>query len=182
MASNAEVLARPVDYIQRVRALAPSFAEAQAHQEANAELDPRLVPKLHAAGLFRMLLPAWLNGAALDPLTYTSVVEEIARYDASAAWCVNQGSGCSMVAATSIRRWRAESSATRRTCSPGGLRPGATAVAVEGGYRLNYKASFASGSRHATSLGAICLVYEADGKPRVRADGRNDLRAFMLPK
>ena len=98
MATNADVLASPVDYIQRVRALAPAFIEAQAHQEAVGELDPRLVAEMHAAGLFRMLLPAWLNGGTLDPLTYTSVVEEIARHDASAAWCVNQGSGCSMVA------------------------------------------------------------------------------------
>jgi alkylation response protein AidB-like acyl-CoA dehydrogenase len=85
-------------YIQRVRALAPVFVDAQVHQEAAGELDPRLVAEMHTAGLFRMLLPARLNGAALDPLTYTGVVEEIARQDPSAAWCVNQGSGCSMVA------------------------------------------------------------------------------------
>ena len=182
MAANVEVLASPEDYIQSVRALAPVFVNAQVHQEAAGELDPRLVVEMHAAGLFRMLLPARLNGAALDPLTYTSVVEEIARHDASAAWCVNQGSGCSMVAGyldpaiarrvfgnpTDVLAW--------------GPSPGARAVAVEGGYRLNYSASFASGSRHATWLGALCLVYEADGKPRVRADGRNDLRAFIFPK
>ena len=33
MATNADVLARPVDYIQRVRALAPAFVDAQAHQD-----------------------------------------------------------------------------------------------------------------------------------------------------
>ena len=182
MAPDAEVLARPIDLIQRVRTLAPSFAEAHAHQEANTELGPRLVPKLHAAGLFRMLLPAWLNGAALDPLTYTSVVEEIARYDASTAWCVNQGSGCSMVAG-----YLDPAVARQIFGNPDGVlawgpSPGATAVVVQDGYILNYKASFASGSRHATSLGANCRVYEADGKPRVRADGHHELRTFMFPK
>ena len=63
-----------------------------------------------------------------------------------------------------------------------GPSPGATAVVVQDGYILNYKASFASGSRHATSLGANCRVYEADGKPRVRADGHHELRTFMFPK
>jgi len=182
MATNADVLVRPVDYIQRVRALAPAFADAQAHQEAAGELDPRLVADMHAAGLFRMLLPAWLNGGALDPLTYTGVVEEIARHDASAAWCVNQGSGCSMVAGN------LDPAVARRVFGmptdvlAWGPSPGAKAVAVEGGYRLDYNASFASGSRHATWIGALCLVYEADGKPRVRADGRGDMRAFILPK
>lgn len=182
MASNAEVLASPIDHIQRVRALAPVFAEARAHQEANTELDPRLVAKMHAAGLFRMLLPAWLNGAALDPLTYTRVVEEIARHDASAAWCVNQGSGCSMVAGYLDPAVARQIFGNPDDVLAWGPSPGATAVAVQDGYILNYRASFASGSRHATSLGAICMVHEADGKPRVRPDGRNDLRAFMYPK
>ena len=56
MATNADVLASPVDYIQRVRALAPAFAAAQAHEETVGELDPRLVAEMHAAGLFRMVL------------------------------------------------------------------------------------------------------------------------------
>lgn len=182
MATNADVLASPVDYIQRVRALAQVFVDAQPHQEAVGELDPRLVADMHAAGLFRMLLPAWLNGAALDPLTYTGVVEEIARHDASAAWCVNQGSGCSMVAGNLDPAIARRVFGKPTDVLAWGPSPGARAVAVDGGYRLDYNASFASGSRHATWIGALCLVYEADGKPRVRADGRNDMRAFILPK
>lgn len=182
MATNAEVLASPIDHIQRVRALAPAFAEAQAHQEANTELDPRLVAKMHAAGLFRMLLPAWLNGAALDPLSYTSVVEEIARYDASAAWCVNQGSGCSMVAGYLDPPVARQIFGNPDGVLAWGPSPGARAVAVHDGYILNYMASFASGSRHATSLGALCPVSEANGEPRLRADGSKDLRAFIFPR
>jgi len=39
MAANAEVLASPVDYMQRVRALALGFVDAHVHQEAAGELD-----------------------------------------------------------------------------------------------------------------------------------------------
>lgn len=182
MVTNAEVLASPVDYIQSVRALAPAFAAGQAHAETCSELDPHLVAEMHSAGLFRMLLPAWLNGGALDPLTYTNIVEEIARHDASAAWCVNQGSGCSMVVANLD-----EATARRIFGSPSdvlawGPSPGAKAVAVDGGYRLNYSGSFASGSRHGTWLGALCQVYNADGTARLQSDGRNEMRAFMFPK
>ena len=135
MATNADVLARPVDYIQRVRALAPAFVEAQAHQEAVGELDPRLVAEMHAAGLFRMLLPAWLNGGTLDPLTYTSVVEEIARHDASSAWCVNQGSGCSMVAGNLDPAIARRVFGRPTDVLAWGPSPGARAVAVDGGYQ-----------------------------------------------
>ena len=181
-AVSAEVVVSPIEYIERVRALAPAFADAQVHQEVVGELDPRLVAQMHAAGLFRMILPAWLNGGALDPLTYTNVVEEIARHDASAAWCVNQGSGCSMVAGNLDPAVAKRVFGTPADVLAWGPSPGAKAVAVEGGYTLNYSGSFASGSRHATWLGALCLVYEPDGKPRARADGRNDMRAFIFRK
>lgn len=182
MAPNADVLASPVDHIQRVRALAPVFEAAHAHQEATGELDPRLVSRMHAAGLFRMLLPTWLDGAALDPLTYTGIVEEIARHDASAAWCVNQGSGCSMVAGYLDQAVARQIFGRPEDVLAWGPAPVSNAVPTADGYILNYKASFASGSRHATWLGANCVIYESDGKPRQRADGRTDLRSFIFPK
>jgi hypothetical protein len=40
-----------------------------------------------------------IGGIELSPGPYVRVVEEIAKGDASAAWCLNQGAGCSMTAA-----------------------------------------------------------------------------------
>ncbi len=179
---SAKVVASSVDYLQRVRALAPVFKASQAHQDEAGELDPRLVADMHAAGLFRMLLPAWLNGGALDPLTYTSVVEEIARHDASAAWCVNQGSGCSMAAGYLERSVARRIFGNPDDVLAWGPSPGAKAVATDSGYVVNYNGSFASGSRHATWLGAHCLVHEGDGQPRLRPDGKTEMRAILFPK
>ena len=63
-----------------------------------------------------------------------------------------------------------------------GASPGAKAIATDGGYIVNYSGAFASGSRHATWLGAHCLVHEADGSPRLGADKRPELRAMLFPK
>jgi alkylation response protein AidB-like acyl-CoA dehydrogenase len=170
------------DYLQRARALAPTFVASQPHEEDARELDPRLLTEMHKAGLFRMLLPHWLNGGALDPLSYTRVVEEIAKFDPSAAWCLNQGSGCSMAAGY------LEEPVAREIFGPPdgvlawGPSPGAKAIATEGGYIVNYSGSFASGSRHATWLGALCLVCEADGSPRLRANGKQEMRALLFPR
>jgi alkylation response protein AidB-like acyl-CoA dehydrogenase len=180
--TNAKVVASPVDYIQKVRALAPAFKASKSHQEQRGELDPKLVAGMHAAGLFRMLLPAWLNGGALDPLTYTSVIEEIASHDASAAWCVNQGSGCSVTAGNLEPAAAREIFGNANDVLAWGPSPGAKAIATDGGYIVNYKGAFASGSRHATWLGALCLVHEADGTPRLTATGKTEMRAMLFPK
>jgi indole-3-acetate monooxygenase len=182
MVTNAEVSATPIDYIERVQALAPIFAAGADHENEANELDPRLVDGLHGAGLFRMMLPAWLNGGAVDPLGYTAVVEEIARHDASAAWCVNQGSGCTMVVGNIEPSVARQIFGRPHDVLAWGPSPGAKAVAVEGGYRVNYNGAYASGSRHATWLGAMCLVEEADGRPRLRENGKQELRVFLFPK
>ena len=55
-------------------------------------------------------------------------------------------------------------------------------MAVEGGYRVSGKWSFASGSRHATMLGAHCKIFEADGRPRLCADGTQADCTALLPR
>src|SRR5665213_1453918 len=61
--------------------------------------------------------------------------------------------------------------------------PGAgKCVAVEGGYRVTGRWGFATGSRHASWLGAHCPVFEADGSPRLGANGRQVVRTMLAPK
>src|SRR5258708_29828818 len=61
--------------------------------------------------------------------------------------------------------------------------PGAgTCAAVEGGYRATGRWGFATGSRHASWLGAHCPVFEAEGSPRLGANGRQITRTMIVPK
>ena len=55
-----------------------------------------------------------------------------------------------------------------------------TAVIVPGGYRVSGKWSFASGSRHATLLGAHSKIVDGNGTPRLRPDGRPDDRTALF--
>lgn len=173
--------ARP-DYLKRAAELAPILAQGAAHAEQRAELSAAVVAALHAAGLFRLLLPRWIGGAELDPMSYVAVVEELARHDASAAWCVNQATGCSMVVGYMQREAAREVLGPRDAVIAWGPSPSAHAVAVEGGYRVDYSGMFASGSRHASWLGGHCPVFEADGTQRLNALGRPEIRTLLFPK
>ena len=84
--------------LARVREIAPSLAAASAEIDAERRLPEPMIDALIERGLLRMLLPRSLGGAELPPAEYVPVIEELAKTDASAAWCVNQNSGCSMTA------------------------------------------------------------------------------------
>src|SRR5437763_16823775 len=75
------------------------LAAAGPEIDRGRELPEPIVAGLVERGLFRLLLPRSLGGAELLPADYVPIIEELAKTDASAAWCVNQNSGCSMTAA-----------------------------------------------------------------------------------
>ena len=174
----------PLDHLAAVRGMAGLLEAGGAHGDRAGCLDPAVVAALHQADLFRMLVPRRLGGAQVPPAVYVQVIEELARHDGSAAWCVNQasgvGMGCSHLPhAAALQVW-----GTPQGVSAWGP-PASRNIsmrAVPGGYRVDYDGNFASGSTHATWLGGFIQVKEADGSPRLMADGKGELRAFVVPK
>ena len=170
--------------LQTARDLGPRVAADADQIEADRQLPKPLVAALADAGLFRMLLPRSLGGAEVEPLAFARVIEEIARADASTAWCLSQACGCSMIAAVlePAVAWEIFSADPRAILAWGPAPDGrASAVAVDGGYRVTGRWSFASGCRHASWLGGVCPVEEPDGTPRRRPDGSPDIRTMLFP-
>jgi alkylation response protein AidB-like acyl-CoA dehydrogenase len=158
--------------LARARALIPLLQSAADRIDANSELPPDVLDAMFDAGMFKLLLPRAFGGYELKPADYVQCVEAIAQGDASAAWCMNQGSGCSMASAyvspeVARRIWGG-----KRDVVAWGQGPGAKAIRTGGGWRVTGTWSFASGSRHATWLGAMCPAFEADGTPIMRPDGK----------
>lgn len=168
--------------LARARPLIPLLRDAAKRIDAASELPPDVLDAMFAARMFKLLLPRSLGGAELPPVEYVQCVEAIAEGDASAAWCMNQGSGCSMAAAfaspaVAQRVWGGE-----RDVLAWGQGPGARIVQVPGGWRVSGSWTFASGSRHATWLGATAPTFEEDGTPRVRPDGKPWERTVLFPR
>lgn len=130
-------------------------------------------------GLYRALLPQSLGGAEAPPEAFMQMLEEIAKADASTAWCLGQCSVCAMIAASLDHDAANEIFNT----PPGILAWGAVAHearAVEGGYRVTARWDFASGSRQANWLGAHVRIVGADSVPRNNADGSPELRTILF--
>jgi len=154
-----------------------------ARIDAARELPPEALEAMHAAGMFRLLLPRSVGGMELDPLTYNQIVETVAAGDASAAWCMNQNSGCSMAAAYLAHdvAWKIFG-ADRRGVLAWGQAPGSKAIAVPGGWRVTGKWLFASGSRHCTWLGAHVQTVAEDGTPFLTPEGKPVERTMLFPR
>jgi alkylation response protein AidB-like acyl-CoA dehydrogenase len=168
--------------IDRARALIPLLQNAADRIDAANELSPDVLDAMFDAGLFKLLLPRAFGGFELKPVDYIQCVEAIAQGDASVAWCMNQGSGCSMAASYLAPEVAQEIWGGKRDVVAWGQGPGAKAIRTDGGWRVSGTWSFASGSRHATWLGAMCPSFEADGTPLVRPDGKSWERTFMFPR
>jgi alkylation response protein AidB-like acyl-CoA dehydrogenase len=170
------------DYVARARALGPLLDIAADEIERNRELPAPIVSALIDNGLFRLLQPRALGGAELDPMTYVEVVEQIARHDASTGWCVEQANGCSMAAAFLDPETAEEIFGPPDGIVAWGPVGPADLRAVPGGYRLTGVWNFASGSHHASWLGAHVVTCGSDGAPLCRADGGEILRTLLFPK
>jgi alkylation response protein AidB-like acyl-CoA dehydrogenase len=170
-----------VDYIARARAMAPVIAAEAEEIERRRELPPSLREVLIENGLYRLLLPRSLGGAELPPLPFVQVIEEIAKADASTAWCLNQTSGCSMTAAYLDPETAREVFGAPDGILAWGPGPGETRI-VDGGYRISTTFSFASGSHDASWLGAHLPIVERDGRPRLNADGTMLICTLLFPK
>jgi alkylation response protein AidB-like acyl-CoA dehydrogenase len=170
------------EYVARARRLAPQIEACADQIEQERRLAPPVLDALFAAGMFRLLLPRSLDGGEVDPATFAAVIEEIAKADASTAWCMCQASGCSMSAAYLPPNVAMEVfGRDPRAVLAWGPGPGAQAVAVEGGYRVTGTWSFASGCRHATWLGGHCPISEPGGSPRRHGDGKRVERTMLFP-
>lgn len=169
-----------LDLVERARAIAPLIARDADELERTRRLTPVVVNALIENGLYRALLPQSLGGAEASIEIFMQMLEEIAKADASTAWCLGQCSVCAMIAA-----WLDHGTAREIfNTAPGILAWGAIgheARAVEGGYRVTARWDFASGSRQASWLGAHVRIVGADGMPRNNADGSPELRTILFP-
>jgi alkylation response protein AidB-like acyl-CoA dehydrogenase len=169
-----------IDLVERARALQPLITREADEIERTRRLTPAVTSALIENGLYRSLLPQSLGGSEAPLETFMQMQEEIAKADASTAWCLGQCSVCAMTAAYLDPDAANEIFNT----APGILAWGAInhqVQAVPGGYKASARWEFASGSRQASWLGSHVRVIEADGTLRLKKDGSPEIRTILFP-
>jgi len=174
--------ATDTEYLRRAQELGPELDAAAEEIEQRRELPEAIIEALVERGLFRLLLPRTLGGAELRPAAYVSVIEEVAKHDASTAWCLGQACGCTMTSAYLDPAVAREIFGGKRGIVAWGPPGPAEAHAVPGGYRLTGTWSFASGSHHAIWLGAHVAILDPNGVLQLRPDGGRAMRTLLFPK
>jgi indole-3-acetate monooxygenase len=172
----------PVDWVARATALVPMIEAASDRIETERRIAPEVVTALHEAGLFHMLLPASFGGSAADIVAFNQVIETIAAADASTAWCLAQQVASTQAAGYLDPKIAREIFAPPDGAVAWGPPSGAKAVVVDGGYIVNGRWRFGSGSEHCPWLGGHAAVFEADGKPRLDKQGRPVMRTMLFRK
>jgi indole-3-acetate monooxygenase len=166
--------------LDAARSLAADIRASAVETERGRRLAPALVAKMAEASLFRLCLPRDLGGLEADPRVAIEVLEEVARADGAAGWCL-------MVAITSslVAGYLDDTTAREIFGDPGAIvsgvfAPRGAARVVDGGYRVTGRWPFASGCQHATWLlgGAVILD---NGAPRMSAGNVPETRMMIFP-
>ncbi len=166
--------------VERARAIAPLISSEADEIERTRRLTPPVVSALIENGLYRVLLPQSIGGSEAPLETFMQMLEEVAKADASTAWCLGQCSVCAMTAAYLDPETAKEIFGPTTGILAWGAIKGEIHV-VPGGYRANGRWDFASGSRQASWLGAHVQVVEADGKRRLKPNGTPEIRTIVFP-
>lgn len=172
----------PDPLVAAAQALTPIILRDAALMEREQALSAGVLASLHAMSAFNLQLAAGYGGPAADPTSYLRVVEALSRADASVGWCAMVGSESSAcinaylepAVVTEMLVEVAPAVATLTVVGSG------RAVVTDGGYRVDGHWRFASGCRHATWLGGLCVVHDGD-TPRLSAGGAPEMRLVYVP-
>ncbi|MBM7369000.1 acyl-CoA dehydrogenase family protein [Gordonia hydrophobica] len=171
-------------YLDRARTAATVIeAEANAIEEA-ATITTPVFEALSEAGLFWALVPKQYGGAGLDIVTTFKIIQEISRADGSTGWAFMANACSTGVAVGFMDPVGAEEifGGELKGITAGMIVPTGRGVRVDGGFRIDGRFQFASGSAHASWIGVGFVVHDENGEPVIDDDGQPDCRIAFVPR
>ena len=160
------------EVLDRVRALAPRFAERAGAAEDARHIPPESVKEMLGAGLARILVPKEIGGYGLGFDTWFEAMRELSKADASHGWCaslmIHHPHYVSQFPEEAQKAVWADGLDQAIAAS---IQPVGKVERVEGGHRISGQFPFASGINHSRWLIVGALL---------RTEGRPDAGFFLV--
>jgi alkylation response protein AidB-like acyl-CoA dehydrogenase len=158
----------PIDpnYVARARDVAALVAPLAERIEAERRLPAEVVRALVDANLFKLVVAKKYGGEEASIATLLAVIEEVARADGSAGWCVMINATSGLMSAFLDDAVAREVFAPRDAITCGVFAPMGRAKKVDGGWRVSGRWPFASGCEHSTWRMGGAMV---EGEPGPRS-------------
>jgi len=168
--------------LAEVRALTDEFRARVEEVESSRRVPADLHERLHALGVYRLILPASHGGIQADIGEVLDVIETLATIDGSLAWTTVIGIQTPSVLSWLPRKVFDDLYALGPDITAGGtFGPQGKAEAVDGGYRVSGKWAFASGCDNWDYLFANCVLTK-NGKPLEGPGGMPLTRAVLYSR
>ena len=166
----AKVPMTAADIHANARAMSGFLREQSVAIDEARKLPPEVVARLREGGMFRLMMPKEWGGPEMRPAEQVEVIEELAKANASAAWCVMIGCDSGFFAGYLDESAAREIYPRLDMSTAGSVTPTGRAERVAGGYRVTGQWSFGSGVSHADVVGLSCVLFE-NGAPVMKAKG-----------
>lgn len=173
MGNRVDVVAAAEKLVDRLRVRAEEIETAR-------RLPADLSDEFAAAGFYRMCVPEIYGGLELPPAESHRAIEMLARGDGSAAWCAFIGSSSGSVLAFLPEDTAREIFASDTTLLCGVFAPRGKAVAEQGGFRVNGRWQWGSGTQNADWVMGGCQVVR-DGVTETMKSGAPLSRMMLVP-
>lgn len=158
-------------------ALLRDIRQRRKEFEAQKYISPDIIERFKAVGVYRALVAKRFGGDEKSPAEFCELIETIARADGSAGWVASFGIGGVYLAALPVETLTKLYAKGPDVVFAGGIFPPQPAELVDGGYRVNGRWSWGSGSMGAEVIGAGILPKNGDnsGLPRMAVMPRSQV-------
>ncbi len=169
-----------VDTLAAAQAFATELRRRADEVEQARRLPRDLSRRFAEAGFYRMCVPEAYGGLELPPADTMRTIEAVAQADASCAWCVFIGATSGSVLAILAPQAAREIFHQPDVLLAGVFAPQGRAIPMEGGFRVNGRWAWGSGSENADWVMGGCQVIR-DGEVERTKSGAPRSRMMIAP-
>lgn len=170
------------DPLEVARELAPLISERAAAGEAAGKVDDEVFGRV-LDELTYIWVPREYGGIEAEPSVLIDVVEELSAADGSIGWCfMASASGTGGMMAMLPEGAARALLASPKPATAGMVVPSGTARRVDGGYQVQGRFGFASGSSKAGWFLGGYRVTDSSGRPVLDADGDQAVAVTIVPR